>query len=385
MKKGPLLLGGLGLAALAIGVIVMSEGESHAASGTPGLTGGTPAARALLAVGTADATVIERAALLLNSEAPAIAAGLVSTANAIRDINLPVQYRAMALQAISGLDVPSIYAMADNARNLKSQQSETALKGIAAFVDWLKQGAPQKKASEPVSVAAPAGTTVASPAAAIVNQVAQVTDTTEQEAAKIAAIIGTKDSAKIAAAIEIYKRSGNQRAVEILQIALAELAKESVGTKAPEKPVQTIVTAVTEAKAQAATPPAAKPTPQVETPPEKPEKVLAGKVALALKTATKSKATGLPVPDSARQLTEQFQIQENLDRKDGAYGTETALSLAERYGIVPPTPLSWGKKGGDYKTLVADKKLYRDRLTKLMNDDPPRREEWARAISQVKS
>jgi hypothetical protein len=383
MNKNALIFGGLGLAALVVGVVAFSGGDAHAASAEPGLTGGSPAARALLAIGTADAQKIQNAALVLSSEAPAIASGLVRASEAIKNLaSVDVQYRALTLQAISGLDVPSITAMAANLQNLRYQSNADEIRVLGQFIQWLKDGA--RAAAIAATAATPAAVPTGPVTPAQVAQVAQAADTTEQEAAKLAAIIATGDIAKMRAALDVYTRAGNQRAVEILRIAIDEATRRTVKGIDPAPAATAVATAVTEHAAQAQIPPAATPTPKVEQTPEKPERVLAGKVAAAMRTAKKNAASGLPEPKSAADLVKQFQAAEKLARVDGAYGSETALSLAERYGIVPPAPLSWGKKGGNYKTLTDDKKLYKARLAKLQADDLPRKEEWQRAIDAVK-
>lgn len=125
----------------------------------------------------------------------------------------------------------------------------------------------------------------------------------------------------------------------------------------------------------AAPPPLAMPTP---TPAPAPtidaNRARAEALALKMKFAVKGK-------EDKTQVGE-FQKVERLSRTDGSYGSETALALADRYGIVPPKPLYWGKKGGDYQTLVNDKKTYSTHLLVLADKDPQRADEW-RAAAKV--
>lgn len=100
-------------------------------------------------------------------------------------------------------------------------------------------------------------------------------------------------------------------------------------------------------------------------------KALAQRLALSMKTAIKGKED--------KVLVKQFQIAERLPRTDGSYGSESALALADRYGIVPPKPLYWGKAGGTYQTLVNDKNQYKAHLLNLANSDPQRADEWVSA------
>lgn len=118
------------------------------------------------------------------------------------------------------------------------------------------------------------------------------------------------------------------------------------------------------------------PTPQPATPaPSQSGKDLAARVTLALKTAKKGTAS------EPRALVQQFQTQERLSRTDGSYGSETGIAIADRYGIVPAKPLYWGKKGGDYSTLVADKNAYKAHLLNLAAKDPQRADEWRSAAA----
>jgi hypothetical protein len=99
----------------------------------------------------------------------------------------------------------------------------------------------------------------------------------------------------------------------------------------------------------------------------------AAMLVLRLKTAKKGTAT------EPRDLVKEFQLIERLPRTDGSYGSETALALADRYGIVPPKPLYWGKKGGTFETLTRDKNAYSTHLLNLADSDPQRADEWRMA------
>ena len=97
-------------------------------------------------------------------------------------------------------------------------------------------------------------------------------------------------------------------------------------------------------------------------------KELAGKLALELRTAAKG--------SEPRSLVKLFQLNERLKTTDGSYNSETALCLAERFGIVPPKPLYWGKRGADIQTLIDDKNRYRLALARIESGDPQRADEW---------
>ncbi len=104
-----------------------------------------------------------------------------------------------------------------------------------------------------------------------------------------------------------------------------------------------------------------------------PNRMRAQSLVLALKVAKKGTAT------EPKAQVKEFQLVERLPRTDGSYGSETATALADRYGIVPPKPLYWGKAGGDYSTLTADKNQYAAHLLNLATNDPQRADEWRSA------
>lgn len=99
----------------------------------------------------------------------------------------------------------------------------------------------------------------------------------------------------------------------------------------------------------------------------------AGQTALMLQGATKATA------DEA--MVQSYQQQNNLRKQDGKYGSETGLSLANTYDIVPPKPFYWGTKAGGYASYVADKKAYKSALLSKASADPQRAEEWTRAAA----
>lgn len=80
-----------------------------------------------------------------------------------------------------------------------------------------------------------------------------------------------------------------------------------------------------------------------------------------------------------RALVKAFQEQERLSQDDGSYGFETAMALADRYGIVPPKPLYWGKKNGPATLPAQQKAAYSAHLMVLKANDPQRADEWAAA------
>jgi hypothetical protein len=105
-------------------------------------------------------------------------------------------------------------------------------------------------------------------------------------------------------------------------------------------------------------------------------RALAADMAKALRTAKKG-TTSEP-----RALVQAFQTQERLEQTDGSYGFETAMALADRYGIVPPKPFYWGKKGGPASLPAKQKQTYSAHLLVLASQDPQRADEW-RAAAKV--
>jgi hypothetical protein len=99
-------------------------------------------------------------------------------------------------------------------------------------------------------------------------------------------------------------------------------------------------------------------------------------MAKALRTAKKGTAS------EPRALVQAFQTQERLEQTDGSYGFETAMALADRYGIVPPKPFYWGKKGGPASLPAKQKQTYSAHLLVLASQDPQRADEW-RAAAKV--
>jgi len=159
------------------------------------------------------------------------------------------------------------------------------------------------------------------------------------------------------------------------QIAAAAQAA-SAAANVPGTPVAVPTTTNVPTVGTTTLPPlATMPTPTATTAPAAadPNRVRAAALVVALKTAKKGTAS------EPRAQVKEFQLIERLSRTDGSYGSETALALADKYGIVPPKPLFWGKAGGSYATLVADKNAYSAHLLNLATKDPQRADEWRSA------
>ena len=99
----------------------------------------------------------------------------------------------------------------------------------------------------------------------------------------------------------------------------------------------------------------------VDATPLDPKRMLAGRLAAHL--------TDAPVGKEDRTLIERFQAQEGV-KPTGLYGPGTAIALV-RYGIAPPFPRAWSKKGRN-----ATRSRYRAVLLDQATKDPARADEW---------
>jgi hypothetical protein len=130
------------------------------------------------------------------------------------------------------------------------------------------------------------------------------------------------------------------------------------------------------ASAAASQPTAATQTPSLPTassaPAVRPEVTRAQNLLLKLKSSKKGDS-------GAASLVKQFQIGEGLSKQDGSYGTQTALTLAQRYGLVPVVPWYVGAKSGNWNSYVADAKAYNNEIDTLAAADPQRSDEWTKA------
>lgn len=337
------------------GVAMASSGPSKSIA--PKLPSNSPPPeQALAAIATGSPDTTKSLGLMLANEAPTVAAALVRVSQFFVDIK-PIQadISALVLASVRSLDV----AMMSRVATELTQRGHTALArdltGVAGIVTWLKQGAPGEVDPAKVIPQPPSSGPVVPTGALTAAELAEITAALQSGNADVMLALAAK-----------YRARGMADVAASLEAAAAQVKKTpAVG------PV---------------------PVPVVPVPPVAPDdtaarKLLAGKVAIAYKTASRVKGPnntlGATTPASAVELSKAFQLSEGLSRVDGSYGSETALCLAERFGIVPPKPLYWGKKGGDYKTLQADKLQYNARITKLAQADKTRASEWAQALVKV--
>lgn len=101
--------------------------------------------------------------------------------------------------------------------------------------------------------------------------------------------------------------------------------------------------------------------PAVDTTPLDPRRMLAGRLAAMLIEA--------PAGKEDRTLIQKFQAQEGV-KATGLYGPGTAMALVS-YGIAPPWPRAWSKKG-----RTATRSRYRAVLLAEAQKDPARADEW---------
>lgn len=380
MKKIGLFIG--------LGVLVAGGGIAMAASAKKGVKSLTPAERALASIQTGNALTMKQDGLTLAQEVPAIGAALVSIAQ-IQEDAAQHSSGAVIQYTIGTADPAKLYQLAQQAALGTEWQAK--INGVAQLVVWLQggaQGATPLAQTASVATASTAAETASSGSTALTN--AQTTE--------IATVISSRDVAKIQALAAKYVTTHPEVAKALYAAAQAIITQASTGQTATVSTSAASVAAAQAAAAAAAAQAAAKETSKidaatvatapatiatvatsVDTAAEKlaKRKLLASKVALAYKTA--KKVNGSTVPSSAAVLCKAFQIQEGLAKQAGLYGSETALALAERYGIVPPKPLYWGTKGGDYKAYLADREQYSNRIAALAANDPARADEWAAA------
>lgn len=350
-KALPFILAGFGL--LVAGGVAFAASSGGSGGQAPALPpSDTDDEAALVAIATGDASRMRSAGLVVASRSPAIAAGLVAGAQFLDDLSrVPTDVAALARAAVRTCDPMQMAGVASILQTRTYNDQAKTLIAFAGYVEWLKRGAPAGIATSTLEPTLP--TPSAQPTAA--------------QAEEIAATIATRDPAKIRALAGRYAAAGNTEAANSLNAAANAIESTNAGAPAPKIVDGGVVPSTTTS-------------PKVAEPPTYDGKLLAGKVAIAMRTATKDK-NGKTAPASAVELVRMFQVAEKLSRLDGSYGSETALAVAERYGIVPPKPLYWGAKGGNYKTLVADKTTYKTRLAKLAANDPQRSDEWAKAMA----
>ncbi len=375
----PLVFGiGAGVLLLGIGIAAASEPPKK------GPTIPQYARVALDAIRTGDAKVIQNAGVSLATTQASVAAGLVRTSQFIDSLkSLPADVSAAMVGSIRTVDPNQMLGVASVMQTRGYSAQALQLSECSKFVAWLQQGAPGAApaiatgatTAKPTTGALPSITglpTTAQGAASVALPASATVPMTTAEAQDIANAIATGDPAKIRAKAAEYRKKGRADIAD----ALEEAAKKVEQALQSNAAVPTFSPEALAAAAQAAGVPSATATPQAGTAPGSSEKMLASKTALALRGINKSwKGTSR----EPRTMVQAFQQQEKLARLDGSYGSETALALAERYGIVPPVPIYWGAKGGDYRTLQADQALYKSRIARLAKNDPQRADEWSAA------
>ena len=212
------------------------------------------------------------------------------------------------------------------------------------------------------------------------------------QAAKVAATTAAPPAVIVPApAIETAPPSGLQAVAAAAAAPVAAVsAAQTAATNAlaagatPAQAVQAAQTAVAQTVATPSSAGVPRPEPIAPMPavapsvPDTSGKMLAAEMAKQLSNSKVKKGTAT----EPRAVVQAFQTQERLSQNDGSYGFETAMALADRYGIVPPKPLYWGKKGGPANLPAQQKQTYSAHLTVLASQDPARADEW-RAAAKV--
>lgn len=375
----PLALAAVGLAAAASS---KKKSESGSGTGPTGLPGAIPST----APGATGATGPYATGLILAE--PGWPVGVDPTAR------LPADIEALVTQSVSSQNPETIRRVADA---LEKKGWIVLAQGQREIADSMEAALGTTSAAGPIAAATTAPTVVvqaaqnaaaaATAAGATPAQAVQAAQTaagqaaapplTQPPAAAIAAALAVPaqalQAAQTAAANATAAGATPAQAILAAQNAAVMTATPGVNAAVQQaaQSVQTAVATGTLPRPQAATVPM--PTVQPQSAPANSAKALAADMAKALLTAKKGTAS------EPRALVQAFQTQERLEQTDGSYGYETAIALADRYGIVPPKPLYWGKKGGPASLPAQQKASYSAHLMVLKSQDPQRADEWAAA------
>lgn len=181
-------------------------------------------------------------------------------------------------------------------------------------------------------------------------------------------------------AIEVEARGFKPQAQTLRQAAddferAAKAVPPIVAPATPGGPVPTPKPPV--ATAPPASTPTATPSEIARTPDLSPERQLAGKMALNLTQTIR--------PNEDRALVKAFQMQEAKTgyyngAKDGLYGTQAAMALAEHHNIIPPRPRYFSRDKAKANKAIRD---YVSFLSDKASKDPSRAEEWTAAAKNV--
>lgn len=370
MKPLPVIIGVIGIVGLGIGVAMAASPAKKTAEPDAIDAPGNDAQKALRAIATGNSETCKNTGLIVANASPVIAAGLVRVSQFLADIgSLPADVSALVRSSVMTTEPDQMAGVAAILQTRQYDALARDLYAVSGYVKWLRQGAPSNvdpASLVPVVSVLPAKPTSQTPVVKPSNELS------ESQINEIATVVKSGDVSRIRALADKYRATNPDVSLAldgvVIQIEAAKAKGES-----------TIVTP------SIPTTPSAPGAPSV--PVASTKKLLAGKVAIAFQTAKRTKNAkgqlGETQPASAVELARQFQEQENLSRKDGAYGSETALSLAKTYGIAPPTPLYWGKKNGAYTDFLNDKKRYNAELEKLAASDLARKDEWLAARVRV--
>lgn len=394
MKPGLVIAGVLGVVLVGGGIaFAASSGGNAKQPALPSPNRDVEEAKAALRTG--QIATIQNVGIALATSSPAISAGLVRGSAYLATVaKLPSDVQALIVGAVRTVDESQMKGVAAILQTKGQQYNQYALDlaSFAEFVGWLNAGAPIASAPQMTTLSQPpslTGQTLAtSPiTSGTVNLPTTVqgavtaalpssmtTDITTAEATDIANLIATGNPATIRQGAARYRKAGRVAIADSLDAAAKAIEQANQGVNpatVPTVPIPSVQQTATPATSSA---------PAATTQQTDPRKKVAAATALAVKQAGAASKGKKNEPKTQVQV---FQTQEQLARTDGSYGSETALALAEQYGIVPTAPWYWGAKGGNYQTLVDDKKQYNSRLAILAARDPQRQDEWKRAMVKV--
>lgn len=368
---GPaILLLPIGLIALIAGAAASKKKkQSTSAAGyqPPPATGSVPAdvqAMIAAAVNSGNPETQRRVAATIRPQYPGQAQYLETVASQLEPIL--AQWGASTLAEAQQKEAQAAAVQA--AQQAAAQQAAQGAPPVAQVAAAQQAAAQTIQQASSSQASQPPLVTPAATAAAPITTTASTPPLTTPTAAAVAQAMTAP-----AQALQAAQAAGTAALAAGATIPQAVLAAQNAATMATNPAVnaavQTAAAAATPAMPQ---PPMAAPV-TTTTPPANAGKALAADLAKALRAGKKGTAS------EPKALVQAFQRQENLAKKDGSYGYETALALADRYAIVPTKPMYWGEKGGAYDLVAKQKQAYSAHLLALAATDPQRADEWKSA------
>lgn len=326
---------------------------------------------ALAAVGLAAAASKKKAAPV---GTPLSSSGALPASNSTTLETLPPDINQMVVSAVSSNNPETMHRVANAIRGRYPNQS-TWLDGIAAnFETGQAVQAGQQAALEATAAGASPVQAVAAAQTAAASTMASSSPGIIPSAAPPQVMAPAMPP--VAQAVAATLAGPNVAIPAAQQAASAAIAAGATPAEAVAAAQTAAVQSVTPAAVAARPEPLPVAMPAIAPAvPDMSGKGLAADMAKALSAPGVKKGT----KTEPRAVVAAFQTQERLDQTDGSYGYETAMALADRYGIVPPKPLYWGKKGGPPALPAQQKQAYSTHLLVLASKDPARADEWRTA------